>query len=342
MTPILLAEITEFTNSLLELGWSFSFSGDCLGDLSSTLRNSLRVIACKLDSKCSHECFDALHLATESYGFGPNWDGEIPTVVLDISGIVVVQKPPHWEVDARVGGAPTPEMDAYSPLLSAFLRRKYSREAYPLIHCSEQQFGIIHRLDTPSSGLILVGKNFEGYYTLRWQLDTYEMGREYLVLCHGRLPWGRRVINAKIKTSKEAPASSKVSDEGKPAWTQVVPLCLVELGEWNYSLVAVVIRTGRTHQIRVHLKHIGHPTVTDGKYTDELTYKQDKKWCPRNFLHRCRLTFDDTDGTFREACCPLPSDLCDVLRKLSPVRDGRSAVAFEKIQSGWVPNAHAL
>merc|ERR1712228_1121846 len=125
--------------------------------------------------------------------------------------------------------------------------------------------------------------------------------------------------------------------------TQVEPLCILERrpGE-EYSLVAIVIRTGRTHQIRVHLKHIGHPTVTDGKYTDELTYRQDKQWCPRNFLHRCRLTFEDTDHTFREAIAPLPCDLRVVLEKLAPASDGRSASILEKIQNGWVPNADAL
>merc|ERR1712113_624587 len=108
-------------------------------------------------------------------------------------------------------------------------------------------------------GLLLVGKNFVGYYTLRWQQDTYELGREYLVLCHGRMPWRHQVINAKIKTPKEFPAYSQISSRGKPAWTQAQPLCILKRAEdvEDYSLAAIIIRTGRTHQIRVHLKHVG-------------------------------------------------------------------------------------
>merc|ERR1712110_186852 len=106
-----------------------------------------------------------------------------------------------------------------------------------------------------------------------------------------------------------------VSEEGKAAWTQVEPLLVVERGENEaFTLVAIMIRTGRTHQIRVHMKHIGHPTVTDGKYTDQALHAVYRSWCPRNFLHRFRLTFQDTESILREALAPLPEDLLVVLR----------------------------
>ncbi|CAE7227294.1 SRCAP, partial [Symbiodinium pilosum] len=56
----------------------------------------------------------------------------------------------------------------------------YSWQEYPLLFSEVHQYGIIHRLDVPSSGLILVGKTFGGYFTLRWQQDTYDLGRHYL------------------------------------------------------------------------------------------------------------------------------------------------------------------
>lgn len=339
ITSSLAAEVSEFTNSLLEFAWSFAFSEEEMGDLTSMVRAGLLQIARMMDEKFSYDSFLGASSGSEPYGMGPNWDVALPTVIIDLFGIVVVLKPPHWEVDARAGGSTVKSSDTGSPLLSSFLRRKFPKEVFPLLHCNEQQFGIIHRLDTPSSGLILAGKNFEGYYTLRWQQDTYELGREYLVLCHGRLAWGPRVINAKIKTTKTDPVSSKVSDDGKPAWTQVQPLCIVarESGE-EYSFLAIVIRTGRTHQIRVHMKHIGHPTVCDGKYTDQVIYNRDKSWCPRNFLHRYRLTFQDTESVLHEAVAPLPEDLLTVLRSMHPV-DKRSSTIFQKLLDGWVPNA---
>merc|ERR1719213_1511115 len=111
-----------------------------------------------------------------------------------------------------------------------------------------------------------------------------------------------------------------VSEDGKPAWTQEEPVCIVKQDktEEEFSLVTIMIRTGRTHQIRVHLKYIGHPTVTDGKYTDQARYNTDKAWCARNFLHRFRLTFQDTESVLREAVAPLPDDLKGVLKTLRP------------------------
>lgn len=343
VTSSLVAEVSEFTNTLLEFAWSFAFSDEEMGDLMVVIRSSLMAIARAMDEHCTCESLLGVGSGSQPYGMGPNWDGEVPKVALDLFGIVAVLKPPHWEVDARVGGSPSPSAEG-APVLSSFLRQKYPREIYPLVHCNEQQFGIIHRLDTPSSGLILAGKNFVGYYTLRWQLDTYELGREYIVLCHGHMPWGRRVISAKIRTPKSDPVNgdmrSKVSDDGKPAWTQVEPLCMLERegGRDKYTLIAIVIRTGRTHQIRVHTKHIGHPTVTDGKYTDQAVYNSDKTWCPRNFLHRYRLTFQDTEAVFHEAMAPLPEDLLTVLRTLGP-GDEHSAMTLQRVLDGWVPTA---
>jgi len=340
MNSYLAAELSELSNSLLEFAWSFSFSEQDMGEMGTVIRSGLLSMACAMDTRCSSDSLLGPSSGADPYTMGPNWDSELPTVVQDLFGIVAILKPAHWEVDARVGGSVERSTDGGAPLLSSFLRRKFPKEVCPLIHSNEQQFGIIHRLDTPSSGLILVGKNFEGYYTLRWQQDTYELGREYLVLCHGRMPWGSRVINAKIKTSKTDPVTSMVSQKGKPAWTRVNPLCVLNRpnGE-QFTLVAIMIRTGRTHQIRVHTKHIGHPTVTDGKYTDPLTYSQDREWCPRNWLHRHRLTFTDTADLLQEAVAPLPADLLDVLRTLRPVSDSRSEAIFVKLLAGWVPSA---
>lgn len=339
LTTSLTAGISDYTSSLLELAWSLTFAGKNFGTLGDLLQSGLLAMAQSLDDRSRH---DAL-LACEAADMGPAWQGELPRVVLDLRDIVVVLKPPHWEVDAHAGGHSERCEASGAPLLSSFLRARFSRHDHPLLHCSQHQFGIIHRLDAPSSGLILAGKNFKGYYVLRWQQDTYELGREYLVLCHGRMAWGPRVISARVKTSRTIPATSTVSEDGKPAWTQVEPLCVLKRAtDEEYTLLAVVIRTGRTHQIRVHLKHIGHATVTDSKYTEPAMYNKDRSWCLRNFLHRCRLTFQDTDQVLHEATAPLPEDLVTVLRSLRPVDDGRSSAAQQEILARLVPSSAGL
>merc|ERR1712146_297077 len=104
------------------------------------------------------------------------------------------------------------------------------------------------------------------------------------------------------------------------------------MGEQRYSLVALKLHTGRTHQIRVHMLSIGHPLVCDTKYAEEL-FPMDRQWCPRNFLHTYRLAFQDVplDGTTKggslvEAMCPLPGDLREALGRLSPVDDTSAAL----------------
>ncbi|CAE6969766.1 rluD [Symbiodinium natans] len=218
--------------------------------------------------------------------------------------------------------------------LSRFLQGIYSWDEYPLLFSEVHQFGIIHRLDVPSSGLILVGKTFLGYFTLRWQQDTYDLGRHYLVLCHGHFPPGKNTMSARIKTTKTFPATSRVSSAGKPAWTQAEALCLLARGSEPFSLLVVKIRTGRTHQIRVHLQHAGHPSVTDEKYTDPAVFAADATWCPRNFLHRFELTFQDTEGHSRAARAALPDDLQVVLAKL---RATQGEETFRALLRGWLP-----
>mmetsp|Transcript_14889 Transcript_14889/g.34834 ORF Transcript_14889/g.34834 Transcript_14889/m.34834 type:complete len:163 (+) Transcript_14889:687-1175(+) len=104
---------------------------------------------------------------------------------------------------------------------------------------------------------------------------------------------------------------------GKPALTWLRVLAHAERDGWKYSLVLARIRTGRRHQIRTHLHHVGHPTVADGKYTRAAIFTSDLAWCPRNFLHRQRLAFHDASGEPREAVEPLPTDLRGALRSLT-------------------------
>ena len=83
------------------------------------------------------------------------------------------------------------------------------------------------------------------------------------------------------------------------------------------SLATIQITTGRRHQIRLHTAYIGHPTVSDAKYTSFKSFKEDLRFCPRNFLHRFRLGFKDSAvGSDRQAIQPLPADLLSSLRTL--------------------------
>ncbi|CAE8646322.1 unnamed protein product, partial [Polarella glacialis] len=139
-------------------------------------------------------------------------------------------------------------------------------------------FGFIHRLDVPSSGLILAGTTFQGLYSLRLQINSLTMCREYVVLCHDVAPSSLRECRAPIDmVAKRCSGSGRslgersVSERGKPALTRLSFVAHVvdraQLSIGTASLVAIRIHTGRNHQIRTHLLHCAHPTLVDGKYT---------------------------------------------------------------------------
>merc|ERR1719311_1919764 len=131
-----------------------------------------------------------------------------------------------------------------------------------------------------------------------------------------------------------------ITEMGKPAQTFIRVLAHAKRGSWRFSLIVCRIRTGRRHQIRTHLLHVGHPTVADGKYTRAQVFASDLEWCPRNFLHRQRLVFRDAKGLEREVTEALPDDLRAALAALAPEpRESHSLAAMKEWISGQAPRA---
>merc|ERR1712061_291638 len=112
-------------------------------------------------------------------------------------------------------------------------------------------FGFIHRLDTPSSGLILTATSFEGYCCLEWQMYTYEIAREYFVVGHGMLKVPEWHVKKRILDTQIA----SVADNGRPAESQISFIADIELfdstGIEGFCIVDIQIHTGRRHQIRM-------------------------------------------------------------------------------------------
>ncbi|CAE8588630.1 unnamed protein product [Polarella glacialis] len=241
-----------------------------------------------------------------------------PRVALDLPDRLVIYKPPGWEVDdaAEVSSGQS---------LSAYLRRLQVTRQSPIVGDARHQFGFLHRLDVPSSGLILTAKTYEAFFDLQLQLSVGGLVRDYLVLCHGWMPPARKGVEARVMNPEELP--SMVGPRGRPARTQLKVLLHALLPQGQaVSLLAIRIGTGRRHQIRAHLAHIGHPSLSDGKYSSTATAHADFDLCARNFLHRYRLAFKDLLGSAREASEHLPKDLRALLRQaLFSPRPGASA-----------------
>jgi len=251
----------------------------------------------------------------------------------------VVYKPPGWECDIGVSTA-TQTDNRLSTYLRAMLSPR--AELNPIIRDALYDFGMVHRLDVPSSGLILVGKTYEAYLDLRLQLNAGMVERDYVVLVHNQVPPSLRTIDAPLSWVSRSRLPTRVDRQGRPSRTRIKLLAHLNDDEEDYSLLAVRIDTGRQHQIRAHLAHFGFPVVCDQKYGSSH-FQADLEWCPRNFLHRYRLAFQAQDGSLQSVTDPLPDDLRGSLATLEPMDDAseEAAMPWLKARDWWASSVNS-
>lgn len=142
--------------------------------------------------------------------------------------------------------------------------------------------GIVHRIDKDTSGLLMVAKNDQALVSLSKQLKDKTNQRKYWTIVHGNIKEDTGTINAPIGRSKKDRKKMAINEEGRPAVTHFK--VLERFGE--YTLIECQLETGRTHQIRVHLKYIGHPVAGDPLYGPRKTLKGNGQ-----FLHAKLLGF---------------------------------------------------
>ncbi len=167
--------------------------------------------------------------------------------------------------------------------------------------------GIVHRLDRCTSGLLAIAKTERGYESLAAQVLNREMTRTYLALVHGGPDADRGTINLPIGRDQRQRILRTVTPDGRPAVTHFT---VVERMP-HHSLLRCVLETGRTHQIRVHLAHIGCPLVQDplyGKSRDHFPIKGQALHAAELILRR------PADGEEIRCEAPLPKDLLRCIR----------------------------
>ena len=169
--------------------------------------------------------------------------------------------------------------------------------------------GIVHRIDKNTSGLLVVAKNDNAHIFLQEQLKDHSMHREYYALVEGVIPHTDIKIDAPIgKDPKDRLKRAIDIYEGKDAVTHVH----VEERFKEHTLVSCRLETGRTHQIRVHLRYINHPIVGDPEYGK----RHQKFSCSGQMLHAYRLTFiHPTTKKEMTFTCPRDSEFESVLEQ---------------------------
>lgn len=171
--------------------------------------------------------------------------------------------------------------------------------------------GFVHRIDKETSGILIVAKNGQSFENLQAQFKDRKVSKTYVALVHGhvdlpegeisvpigRLPWNRKRFGV-LAGGKEAVTFYKV----------------LERFEKPFTLLEINPKTGRTHQIRVHLKYYGHSIFGDSLYAGRKTSRDDRKILERFFLHAKKIFFNHPQtGNRVEFESPLPTELENVL-----------------------------
>ena len=205
--------------------------------------------------------------------------------------------------------------------------------------------GIVHRLDKDTSGVMLIAKTTQSLEKLQVQFKDRQTKKEYLALVHGLIKEGGIMQGAIGRNPRDRSKFTVLENseglfagrQGKEAETEYNPVKNLQFTIYNlqsifqsfnkiqfrklerlnynqFTLVLCKPLTGRTHQIRVHLKHLGFPLVADEKYAGRKVYRLDHRWCPRQFLHAKKIGFyhPETD-LWMEFEADLPDDLQKVL-----------------------------
>jgi 23S rRNA pseudouridine1911/1915/1917 synthase len=161
--------------------------------------------------------------------------------------------------------------------------------------------GIVHRLDRATSGVIICAKNPVALAWLQKQFSQRKTKKTYIAIVQGQLAEPHAVIDMPIERNPQKPQTFRVGANGKSALTEYKVLAQNN----KLSMLELTPQTGRTHQLRVHLSHIGHPIVGDELYGDQPA--------KRLFLHALKLEITLPNKERKTFEAPLPSEFNEVI-----------------------------
>jgi 23S rRNA pseudouridine1911/1915/1917 synthase len=230
-----------------------------------------------------------------------------PKIIFSDSNFFVVEKPAGWI--SNEAGTTTNQ-----PVLQTWIKKNFK---YPLNGSLEARDGLVHRLDKETSGLVLIAKKKETFEALQSQFKDRLVSKTYIALVHGKVDFLEGEITETVGRLPWRKDRFGIVPGGREAETHYKVIGYYENKIDKFTLLELTPKTGRTHQIRIHLKHIGHPIVADDFYAGRKTSRNDRKWCSRLFLHAGGITFlHPKTGEKISFESDLPLDLRETLEKL--------------------------
>ncbi len=221
-------------------------------------------------------------------------------VLFEDDSLLVINKPSGWIVNkARTAKS--------QPIIQEWIRKNFQ---FPISNFPRLRSGIVHRLDKETSGVLLVAKTRQAFTNLQQQFKSRKIKKTYIALVHGKIEPKGGIISVPLGRLPWNRKRFGVLPGGRKAETSYRVIKYYKCQESFFSLLKLFPKTGRTHQIRVHLKYLGHPIVGDEFYAGRKTARLDREWCPRLFLHASQISFTHPltkkQITFKS---PLPSRL---------------------------------
>ncbi len=180
-------------------------------------------------------------------------DLELPVIYED-EDVLVINKPEGILTHAK--GSLNTEAS-----VASFIKPKLQNFAL-----SNNRAGIVHRLDRATSGIIITAKNTNALSKLQKQFSLRKARKQYIAIVHGRVSPDHAIIDAAILRNPAKPQTFKVDSSGKSAITEYMVLQHLTKGGKDYTYLQLSPKTGRTHQLRVHMNYIGHSIVGDNVY----------------------------------------------------------------------------
>lgn len=221
-------------------------------------------------------------------------------IIFEDESIIVINKPAGLVVHPAVGNWTGTLVNG---LLYHCQQLNQNRDAQDL------RPGIVHRLDKDTTGLIVAAKTSKSHQKLIEMFSNREIEKQYLAICLGNP--GTKVINTLIgRHPYDRKKMAVLEEKGREAITQCQSLAFAD----NLSLVKINLETGRTHQIRVHMKHIGTPVLGDPVYGN--SNQQAKYGINRQMLHAYSLKFKHPiTNQLLEIKAPIPADMRQLIEK---------------------------
>jgi 23S rRNA pseudouridine1911/1915/1917 synthase len=232
-----------------------------------------------------------------------------PKIIYQDGSLLILNKPPFWIVNRA-------KTTKGKMTIQDWLEKNFDFET---IEKGGLRAGIAHRLDKNTSGILLVGKTQKGLKAIQEQFFHRLVEKKYSALVWGvfpddsqvmapinRLPWDREKFGVVLG--------------GKKAKTKFSRRAIYQREGEKYSLIWAFPKTGRTHQIRVHCRYLGHPVVSDPAYVGRKRLRKNLVWCPRIFLHASAITFNHPATKEKvKFQAPLPKDLALALKQIEKI-----------------------